>query len=188
MSNEKPPGPDPEVTAELARKKAHAAEMTISTWHSLARAAGVQHATFQISEGLTKIKLEGRHERRTVAVEEQAKSTEPFALRLVLALEAFRAQLTDPVGVVAEAPLAAQPTLEVQRIAPGEIGEIRTAVSVDLTKPAKAGAGQRRPLSLPLCKQCKAQPVYNTGAEFCGGECARQWHIESIAKQKGIKL
>ena len=58
----------------------------------------------------------------------------------------------------------------------------------NITKPAPAGAGQRKPLSLPLCKQCKAQPVYTEGAEFCGGACAKQWHMNSVAQTQGVKL
>lgn len=59
---------------------------------------------------------------------------------------------------------------------------------IDIHKPPPAGAGARRPLSLPLCKQCKAQPVYQLGAEFCGGACAKQWHMATTAAARGIKL
>lgn len=58
----------------------------------------------------------------------------------------------------------------------------------NIRKPPPAGAGFRKPLSLPLCEQCKTQPVYAVGAKFCGGACAKQWHMNKIAKQNGVKL
>lgn len=53
---------------------------------------------------------------------------------------------------------------------------------VDIYKPPAAGAGQRRPLSLPLCKVCEAQPVYNPSAEFCGAECARKFYTDKATR------
>ena len=53
---------------------------------------------------------------------------------------------------------------------------------INIYKPPPAGAGERRPLSLPLCKQCEAQPVYQSGAEFCGGSCAKWWFTEHARK------
>ena len=51
-----------------------------------------------------------------------------------------------------------------------------------LNKKAAAEAAKRKPLKLPLCKQCKAQPVQNAGDEFCGYFCARDWHVENARK------
>lgn len=59
---------------------------------------------------------------------------------------------------------------------------------VNIHKPPPAGAGTRKPLGLPLCKMCKAQPVYNAAAEFCGGECAKRWHMKAAADARGVKL
>jgi hypothetical protein len=59
---------------------------------------------------------------------------------------------------------------------------------IDIAKPPPAGAGKRRPLSLPLCKQCNAQPVYQPHAEFCGAECSKAWHMNHAARTaKGSK-
>jgi len=58
----------------------------------------------------------------------------------------------------------------------------KRAKPVDIHKAPPAGAGQRRPLSVPLCKQCKAQPVYQPTAEFCGAACAKAWFTEHARK------
>ena len=52
------------------------------------------------------------------------------------------------------------------------------------SKPPAAGAGQRKPLALPLCKECKSQPVYKPAAEFCGAECAKDWHVRTVMQKR----
>lgn len=101
----------------------------------------------------------------------------------VNALEGLRAPITD-VGVE-------QPgyTAAVARQAAARATELaRAAVHVDTTKAPAAGAGQRKGLGLPLCKQCEAQPVYQPGAEFCGGSCAKQFFTNAAAARKGIRV
>lgn len=49
-------------------------------------------------------------------------------------------------------------------------------------------AGAKPPGAAGMCEQCKVQPVQHPGSKFCGGNCAKQWHMNKIAKQQGINL
>lgn len=51
-----------------------------------------------------------------------------------------------------------------------------------LKKQAATEAAKRKPLKLPLCRQCRAQPVQTASDEFCGHFCARDWHVENARK------
>jgi len=86
----------------------------------------------------------------------------------------------DPAALEGQTVLDAMPP-EMRKAAKAK-AIAKRARPVDIHKPPPAGAGERRPLSLPLCKVCKTQPVYNPSAEFCGAECARR-HFMDHAKR-----
>lgn len=107
-------------------------------------------------------------------------------------LESYEYERTTPIAfTVTEEPVDPA-ALEGQTVLDAMPPEMRKAAKaaaiakrarpVDIHKPPPAGAGERRPLSLPLCKVCKTQPVYNPSAEFCGAECARR-HFMDHAKR-----
>jgi len=71
------------------------------------------------------------------------------------------------------APASPTPAMKAAEIA-------KRSSPVNIHKPPPAGAGQRRPLALPLCKQCKAQPVYNASADVCSAECAKPYYMKKV--------
>ena len=48
--------------------------------------------------------------------------------------------------------------------------------------------GAKPPGAAGMCVQCEVQPTQHPGSQFCGGACAKQWHMNKIAKQRGINL
>jgi len=55
-------------------------------------------------------------------------------------------------------------------------------------EPPKHGEGHRRPLSLPLCTQCGAQPVSSGASKFCGAACERRSFLVAATARQGVKL
>jgi hypothetical protein len=175
-------------TAALAKQRADSAELTLARYHAQATAAGVQSIRFEVEPDGIVVVLRGMIERRTVSVELLAPHGQPFVLYAVAALDSFvRGQSTRTIKLTPNTPPDVplpEPGTLADVFAKEQAAEIaKRASQVNITKPSPAGAGQRKPLSLPLCKQCEAQPVYKPGAEFCGGECAKTWHMNSASRR-----
>jgi len=109
----------------------------------------------------------------------------PFATFAVAALHSFESGMsTKTISLTPNTPPDVPlPEPEHDKATAAEIAK-RAAYSQhgDIRKPAPAGAGKRKPLGLPLCKQCETQPVYQATAEFCGSACARQWHTDNAGR------
>ena len=206
MTEPKPgslPSPiSPEASRELAKKKAAAAELTVVRFLQMCKAAGVLHiSTVFVTDGVG-IRLSNH----TTAVNETAPTPELFPLYAQIALEKFKGEITEDemgrvhhwlddradgsIGVDEELSgrfpnTQAEIDAEQVRIFDAETAKnlAQQAAGQDLTKPPVAGQGKRRPLSLPLCEVCKAQPVYKRGAPVCGGECASEYY-QKKAKQR----
>lgn len=154
----KPAPCTPEESAARAKAKAHAEDLTLATWIAMARTAGVERVRFEITPEGIKIGLRGTFDRRTQSLDVIAPTEQPFVLHAVAALEAFRSGTVEAPAAPAKRP---NPT--------------------SIHKDPPQGAGARKALGLPLCKQCEAQPVYQLHAEFCGAECAKAWFTANAA-------
>jgi len=178
-------------TAGIAKAKAQTAEMTLVSFHALCTAAGVQ----EIALRNRTIRLRGHLDGRNVFVEKIVPEGEPMPLYAMMAYYQFAAgmgsmQIEDSDLAAAQGLYAEDPILDQRHdfkasrheIVQKVLVQAKRAAMVDITKPTPAGAGQRRPLSLPLCIECKTQPAMSASAEFCGVECARK-HFTTNAKR-----
>lgn len=197
--------------ARLAKAKADAAELTLDRWLAMARNVGVTSVRFNVNnEGIT-IRLKGHVDRRNVSLDQLCPHGQPLSLYASLAVSRFEQSMSSRGGYDAPLPDEIAATVELDDRVPQQPvdDEARSLLSaattererarqaaeiarrsnpINIHKPPPAGAGERRPLSLPLCKQCESQPVYQQDAEFCGGSCAKQWHVASVAAMRGVKL
>jgi hypothetical protein len=183
-------------TAARAKAKAEAAELTLARYHAQATALGVQSIRFEIEHDGIVVILRGNVDGRNVSVETLCPNDKPFVVFAVAALASFESGMSTktipltpntPPDVPLPEPVTPQHVLDaIEADGKARAAEIakRAAHSQhgDIRKPAPAGAGKRKPLSLPLCKQCEAQPVYQPNAEFCGSACARRWHTDNAGK------
>lgn len=178
------PGPSAESVQELAHEKAHSATMPLVFYHAMCVNSGIDDIRIRSHpNGGWLFTLRGVKDNKIVEFEHHGPEGQPFALHAMMALEGFRS------GLHSHFPYTPPPD------GPGSppmtpVEATLAYTQEDILEAAKnpVAVSKRKPLNMPMCKQCKNQPVYNVSAEFCGGECAKQWHIAATAKARGVKL
>lgn len=90
----------------------------------------------------------------------------------------------DPVNEEGSEPPPIHPDFELKTVAPGVQTLVDRPPLLNAGGQTSLGVGKRKPLSLPMCKNCKEQPIAYLGGEFCGSECAQAWFKKSMTKKR----